>query len=138
MLGVQQNQALFSILGVAFGGDGVNTFGLPDLRGRVPVGAGNRYRPGQIGGEETHMLIPAEVTSHSHLVQGVSAAGTTPLLAGSLFATVDGSVYGPPTNLAPMSPGSVSTVGGVPHTNLQPYLVVPIAIALAGTIPSHN
>src|ERR1700712_334237 len=76
LLAINQNQALFSLLGTAYGGNGIQTFALPDLRGRVAVGVGGPYQPGTIGGEEMHVLTPGELPSHRHTINvDASAAG---------------------------------------------------------------
>lgn len=140
MMAISQNQALFSILGTSFGGDGVRTFQLPDMRGRVPIGAGKSYHLGQAGGEEAHMLLPNEVTSHTHNVQGVAAAATLPAPADNVFATVTAAIYAKPAaaNLVALPTPTVGTVGGTAHPNLQPYQVMTMAIALQGVYPSRN
>ena len=143
IMAIAQNQALFSILGTTFGGDGVRTFGLPDLRGRVPLGAGTSpvgttYPLGSSGGEEMHQLTVAEVPSHSHNLQGLAAAASGTAFLASLFATGPSALYSKPsTNMVTFS-NAVQTVGGLPHTNLQPYQVITMAIALAGVFPSRN
>ncbi len=138
-MAISQNQALFSILGTTFGGNGVQTFNLPDLRGRVPVGAGKSYQLGQTGGEENHMLNANEVTSHTHAVQGVSAAGTVPAPATNVLATVAGGIYAKPSaNLKVLPAATIASTGGTAHPNLQPYQVITMAVALQGIFPTRN
>ena len=145
-LPISQNQALFSILGTTYGGDGVSTFALPDLRSRTPIhfGAdpsGNRYVQGQTGGEENHTLQLNEIPSHSHSFSGTSDAATTaspangsPAVPG---ATV-GSVYAAGPAGAPASPTALGITGGAGHPNLQPYLAINFVIALQGIFPTRN
>lgn len=139
LLAINQNQALFSILGTTYGGDGRTTFALPDLRGRSPVHTGT-LPLGQRAGEETHTLILAELPSHPHQL---SASGQRASLddpaAATWAALASGNLYsGAPPNTV-MHAGSVTTVGnGGPHENMQPYLVVNFIIALVGIYPSRS
>src|SRR3954467_1403261 len=87
LMSVTQNQALFAILGTSFGGNGTTTFGLPDMRGRVPVGTGKSYALGHVGGEENHLLTAGEVPGHTHPVQGLAATASQPAFASGLLAT---------------------------------------------------
>jgi microcystin-dependent protein len=137
-MAINQNQALFAVLGKAFGGNGQTNFQLPDLRGRVPIGAGKTYVAGASGGEELHLLTTNEVPSHTHSLQGLAvAASETAFLAG-LFATTASNFYvKPSTNTLALS-NPVQSVGGLPHTNMQPFQVITMAIALNGIYPSKN
>ncbi len=140
LLAISQNQSLFSLLGTTFGGDGRTTFGLPDLRGRVPVHP-DTINLGQKGGAETVQLNPNELPDHNHKVQAASAAATTGDTAGNVLAqvSISANVYGDPTNLVAMNPAAVAdTGGGQSHTNLQPFLAVCFIIALTGIFPSRN
>jgi microcystin-dependent protein len=139
LMGTNQNQALFAILGTSFGGNGVSTFQLPDLRGRVPLGSGKTYHLGQSGGEQTHMLTPGEVPSHTHAVQGIAVAGTLKIPTANVLAAVSSGLYAKPSaKMVALPPATISNVGGTPHPNLQPYQVVTMAIALNGIYPSRN
>ena len=138
IMAIAQNQALFSILGTTFGGDGFRTYQLPDLRGRVPVGAGKTYLLGAFGGEEMHQLTVAEVPSHSHKLQGLAAAANGTAFLASLFATAPSNLYSKPSTKMVAAANAVQTVGGLPHTNLQPFQAITMAIALAGVYPSRN
>jgi microcystin-dependent protein len=144
LLQISQNTALFSLLGTTYGGDGKTTFALPDLRHRVPVGAGqgpglSSYVQGQQGGEASHALTIAEMPSHSHpMVADVA----TPIFAQpqSSFIGVNAAgvpVYAasPTTTAAPNAIGT--TGGGAVHNNLQPYLGLKYIIALQGVFPSR-
>lgn len=136
LLPINQNQALFSILGTTYGGDGRMNFALPDLQGRTPVHAGNGISLGERGGETSHTLTTSEVPAHSHLPQGIE---TQPDVgsSGGLWASHQNGYATQPTGA--MDPSSVSTVGGSqPHENMSPYLVLNFVIALQGIFPSQN
>jgi microcystin-dependent protein len=137
-LPINQNQALFSLLGTTYGGNGQTTFALPDLRGRVPIHVGQSFLLGQAAGEENHTLSQTEMTQHLHFAQGSSDAATTLTPSGNnLLAKSAFQLYGQPTNLGAMV--GVNTVGGSQaHTNQQPYLTLNFIIALNGVFPSRN
>jgi microcystin-dependent protein len=141
-LPINQNQALFSLLGTAYGGNGTTTFALPDLRGRTPIGFGNVYSLGEKAGKENHTLTLTEIPQHNHLLNGTSAVGDKrPANGGTLAADSrdDVQFYSPPTNVIPLAPASIGNRGGSqPHNNLQPYLAITFVIALLGVFPSHN
>lgn len=144
-LAINQNAALFSLLGTTYGGNGVQTFALPDLRGRTPVGYGPQPQ-GALYGTESHTLTISETPSHNHLVnvrQAVAASGRARLPpAGNMLASPNppaATMYGNPTNPVVLSSVNTGTAGGSqPHSNLQPYLVVNFIIALQGIFPSRN
>ncbi|HYM01970.1 MAG TPA: tail fiber protein [Stellaceae bacterium] len=155
LLAISQNQALFSILGTTYGGNGTQTFALPDLRGRLTLGVGqgpglNVYDLGQTDGEQSHTLIAAEAATHTHSVNAVNNGNTggskAPgggVLLGAPYAVETGS---PPvpfySNAAPsqvLNGQSVGLAGGSqPHNNLMPSLVVNWCIALQGIFPTRN
>jgi microcystin-dependent protein len=142
ILPIAQNQALFSILGTMYGGNGVTTFALPNMQGRVPVHQGINqgvYQVGQAAGEVAHTLTVNEMPAHLHppVAQSTaSAPGISP--AGAIWAAASSAVYAPAPN-TPMNPAAVATTGGSqPHPNLPPYLVLNFAIALVGIFPSRN
>ncbi len=143
LLPINQNQALFSLLGTTFGGDGRVNFALPDLRGRAPIHTGSGHILGERGGEQAHTLSIAELPTHVHMLQASSAAATVPVPnnagAGQVLAqTVDGR-YRQPSNLVAMNATSVPNVGGSQaHLNMQPFLSVTFCIALQGIFPSPN
>ena len=145
LLAINSNTALFSILGTTFGGDGRTTFGLPGLRGRVPVHAGNgpglsNYNLGQKGGTETVTLNIQEMPSHSHTFQ-LGGAGATPAGNASYLGNVTGTnlIYNTTKSGQSLASDANANTGGTqPHNNLQPLLAVNFIIALQGTYPSRN
>ena len=142
LLPIQQNQALFALLGTTYGGNGQTTFGLPDLRGRVPIHFGAGYALGQRAGAEFHTLSAAELPQHLHVASGTGASATTVAPGGALHAVAPSAVgtpFGPPTSPVAMAAGAISATGGSqPHENRQPYLTLNFCIALQGIFPSRN
>ena len=141
LLPINQNQALFALLGTTYGGNGQTNFGLPDLRGRAPIHMGNGQTLGERGGETSHTLNQSEMPQHLHQLQGVAATQTKTSPAGNFFANTTGNlaIYGPPNNLVAMFPGDVTNIGGSqPHTNQSPFLVMTWIIALQGIFPSQT
>jgi len=139
-LPINQNQALFSLLGTTFGGNGQTTFALPDLRGRVPIHVGDGFTLGQRGGEASHTVTMSEMPQHIHFLQGASNTATTDTPDSSLLlATAGLDMYRAPSNLGTMEPGMVGSVGGSqPHENRMPYNTISFCIALQGIFPSQN
>ena len=139
LLPINQNQALFSLLGTTFGGDGRVNFGLPDLRGRTPIHVGSGHTLGERGGEQAHTLSIAELPTHAHVAQATSATGDTPVAPGNLLADSPSQLYAAPGELTSLHPTSVTNVGGSQaHLNMQPFLVINFCIALTGIFPSPN
>jgi microcystin-dependent protein len=141
LLPINQNQALFALLGTTYGGDGRITFALPDLRGRAPVHMGDGFTLGEQGGEPTHTLTIAELPQHVHPVNATTAGATTATPSNAvMLATSNGAnAYQSPQNLVAMDPTADSIIGGgQPHENRQPYLVLAFCIALVGIFPSRN
>lgn len=139
LLPIEQNQALFKLLGTTFGGDGVTTFALPDLRGRVPVGPSDKFPYGSKGGEESHVLTTYEMPMHKHDVMA-GMKGTTNAAVGNVWGIIPVSInaYHPSAN-ASMHQEALSHAGnGQPHTNMQPYFVVQYCIALQGFWPEKG
>jgi microcystin-dependent protein len=152
-LPINQNQALFSLLGTTYGGDGRVNFALPDLRGRVPLHFGGGFTLGQKGGEDAHTVTLSEMPQHTHSLEAdtTNAATTnafTPAAGDSLGQSIGVPSSGPDFALdiystaapnATMGAGTVTNVGGSqPHENRQPFLVLNVIIALQGIFPSQN
>jgi microcystin-dependent protein len=142
LLPINQNQALFALMGTTYGGNGQTTFALPDMRGRVPIhtgGAGGHVL-GERGGEQAHTLSAAEMPQHVHFLSGATNDATTDTPDPSLvLANAALDMYRSPTNLTSMEPGMVGNVGGSQaHTNMQPYLTISFCVALQGIFPSQN
>jgi microcystin-dependent protein len=140
LLPINQNQALFSLLGTTFGGDGRVNFGLPDLRGRTPIHVGTGHTLGERGGEQAHTLSIAELPTHTHVMNasGNNASTDAPDVA-VVLATASLDLYRSPTTLGAMDAGIVANVGGSQaHLNMQPFLTLSFCIALQGIFPSPN
>ena len=137
-LPINQNQALFSILGTMYGGNGQTTFALPDLRGRVPIHMGDGFTEGQAGGQEAHTITASETPAHNHFINADNNPGTTSSPVGAYLANSNVSPYrtAPDTTLHPSEVTNVG--GGQPHENRMPLLVLGFAIALQGIFPSRN
>ncbi len=141
LMPINQNQALFSLLGTTYGGDGRVNFALPDFRGRTPIHVGSGHILGERGGEQAHTLTQAEMPQHIHILQGASTNATTAIPGASvgLATSVNYEQYRGATNLVQMNPGSVPPVGGSQaHLNMQPFLTITFCIALQGIFPSPN
>ena len=138
LLQISQYQALFSLLGTQYGGDGKTTFALPDLRGRVPINIGNGFANGNNGGEESHTLTIAEIPNHTHAVTGTTnPGGEGPV--GNVWATVTENVYSSGTPDASMSGRAIANAGeSQPHDNMPPFLVLNYIIALQGILPPRS
>lgn len=145
LLPINQNQALFSLLGTTYGGNGQTNFALPDLRSRVPFHMGQGLTLGERAGEETHTLSIQEIPTHTHTLAGnnavVSASANATVVSpvGSFWANHGKTDFSTSAPNAAMSPRTVSSVGGSqPHENRSPYLVLSFCIALQGVFPSQN
>jgi microcystin-dependent protein len=145
LMSISQNTALFSILGTTYGGDGKTTFGLPDLRGRVPIGTGqgagltNRLL-GEMSGEESHTLAVGELPSHTHPAVVDNSAGTSDTPVNNVPAVNSEGIqhYGTAMNAA-MNAGAIGNTGGSQaHNNMQPYLGMTYLIALVGIFPARS
>jgi microcystin-dependent protein len=138
LLPINQNQALFSLLGTTFGGDGRVNFALPDLRGRTPIHVGSGHTLGERGGEQSHTLSIAEIPTHTHILQASGSNAATNSASGAVLANAT-AVYHAPTSLTALSPSSVANAGGSQaHLNMQPFLALSFCIALQGIFPSPN
>jgi microcystin-dependent protein len=141
IMSIAQNTALFSLLGTTYGGNGQTTFALPDLRGRVPVHAGQgpgltNYDLGQQGGTETQTLTTSQIPAHTHALNASSNDETTNRPTNAVPAK--GGVYDGTLN-ATMNPGAIGATGASqPHPNVQPYTTLNYIIALEGIFPSRN
>ena len=138
LLPINQNQALFSLLGTTYGGDGRVNFALPNLQGRVPTHQGGGLTLGERGGEQAHTLGISEVPTHTHTANASKSNGDT-AFAGNNVLAGGLNVYSVPSNSTSLSPTSISTVGGSqPHENMQPFLTLNFSIALQGIFPSQT
>ena len=137
-LPINQNQALFSLLGTQYGGNGQTTFALPNLRGRVAIHQGNGHTLGEAAGQSAVTITQQTMPQHLHFEQASSANASSPLPTGNVLAASN-NLYTAATNLTTLTPDSVTSVGGSqPHTNMMPYLVLNWCIALQGIFPSQN
>jgi microcystin-dependent protein len=144
LLPINQNQALFSLLGTTFGGNGQTNFALPNLQGRTPIHVGSGHTLGEQGGEQAHTLSVAEMPEHVHvpLASSVTGNSVNPRFGttGHILASDPGNAYSAnPASLTALHAGSISTVGGSQaHLNMQPFLTLNFCIALQGIFPSPN
>ena len=139
LLPINQNQALFSLLGTTYGGNGQVNFALPNFQGRTPIHVGGGHTLGQLGGEQNHTLSPAEMPRHTHLVQGsTNSVGAVAIPSNAVLAPAN-NAYHLPSALTSLHPGSLTSAGGgQAHLNAQPYLALNMTIALQGIFPSQN
>ena len=138
LLPINQNQALFALLGTTYGGNGTTTFALPNLQGRVPFHFGGNFTLGQTGGEATHTLSTSEMPAHNHLAMASSSNADQVSPSANFWAKGAASAYSAAPNNA-MSPASLAQAGGSqPHENMSPFLVLNFVIALQGIFPSRN
>lgn len=141
LLPINQNQALFSILGTTYGGNGQTNFALPNLQGRSPIHMGSGFTLGQAGGEQAHTITQSELPAHTHApgCNGTVAGANSGNVAGNVWADGGKSLYFNGAPNTPMLAGSLSNVGGSQaHQNMSPYLVLNFIIALQGVFPSRN
>jgi len=150
ILSISQNSALFSLIGTIYGGNGVSTFGVPDLGGRAAVGQNSGYVMGQVGGTETVSLVTANLPAHTHTLAGTTAAAgaTVPDGTNSFLANANGEdvnlgsvtvkIYGPAGTPVPLAPQSIGLTGSnTPVSVMQPYLALNYCMALYGLFPSR-
>ncbi|GMK42804.1 tail Collar domain-containing protein [Paenibacillus sp. CCS19] len=140
LLNISTNTALFSLLGTAYGGDGIRTFALPDYRGRVPVHQSSSLPIGATGGEEAHTLTVTEMPAHNHHVSASNGDGTAKSPEGMTWAVPQSKANSFSTTLdKTMSSAAFSAAGGSqPHSNMQPYLAINYCIAAQGIYPPRN
>jgi microcystin-dependent protein len=137
LLPINQNQALFSLLGTFYGGDGRTNFALPNLQGRAAIHQGNGFVVGQVGGEESHTLIQGEMPLHTHQWSATTSAGSATTGAGNVLAAAN--IYYTGAAGGAMSATELPVVGGSqPHENRSPSLALLWIIALSGIFPSRN
>ena len=138
LLPISENESLFTLIGTTFGGDGEETFALPDLRGRVPIHQGNNFILGERGGVEEVTLTVQQIPIHNHPAIGSNSGATQTTPGGAMFAQSIAQIYAAVTPIA-LSPNSITPVGGSqPHSNLQPHLCINFIISLFGITPSPN
>ncbi len=140
LLPIAQNTALFSLLGTQYGGDGITTFALPDLRGRVARGASATRPQGQAGGEATVVLSIAQIPAHTHSAFGAFGKGTQTAPTNAVWAEDSGGAFlFAATATVAMAPSAIGNTGGSgPHGNMQPTLALSWIISLQGLFPSRN
>lgn len=139
LLPINQNQALFALLGTTYGGNGQTNFALPNLRGRVPIHMGSGHTLGEAAGSTAVTINIQQLPTHTHFWQGSGNNATTNDPTNNVLARANADVYNIPSNLTTLDPSAVSSVGGSqPHNNMMPYLVLNFCIALQGIFPSQN
>src|SRR4051794_19230446 len=139
LLPINQNQALFSLLGTTYGGDGRVNFGLPNLQGRTPIHMGSGHTLGERGGEQAHTLSISEIPTHTHVLNGTTATTNPQPVPVNSYLAPTASMYGGATNLVSPPSASVPPVGGSQAPlNMQPFLVLNFSTALQGIFPSQT
>ena len=143
LMPINQNQALFSLLGTTYGGDGRVNFALPDLRGRAPMHMGDGHTLGERGGEQAHTLNIGELPQHTHQLQAQNSTANQTGPGGNLLANTSGAPLAiylqPPGTAVTMLPTTVTNVGGSQaHLNQSPFLTMNWIIALQGIFPSQS
>ena len=138
---INQNQALFSLLGTTYGGNGQTNFALPNMQGCVPIHSSNERTLGQKAGASSVTITQQTMPQHIHVLSATSASGNSAIPSASvgLATSTNYEQYRGATNLVAMNPGSVTNVGASqPHNNMMPYQVLNFCIALQGIFPSPN
>ncbi len=139
LLPINQNQALFSLLGTTYGGDGRVNFGLPNLQGRTPIHVGSGHTLGERGGEQAHTLSISEIPTHTHAISAANNPADTNAASATTYLGQQALTYTAATNLTGLAPSEIANVGGSQaHQNIQPFLVLNFSIALQGVFPSQN
>jgi microcystin-dependent protein len=144
LLSIQQNAALFSILGTTYGGNGQTTFALPNMQSRLPVHVGqgpglSNYTLGELGGSENVTLLTNQMPAHTHGVRAVTAGGNLGPTTNNSWANVASNPYKASNDNSSMNPATIGpNAGGQPHPNIAPYLTLNFSIALVGIFPTRN
>ena len=139
LLPINQNQALFSLLGTTYGGDGRVNFGLPNLQSRAPIHMGSGHTLGERGGEQSHTLSISEIPTHTHSLQGTNATASPQPVPTNAYLAPTASLYAAAAGLTSLTPQTVTSVGGSQaHLNMQPFLTLSFCIALQGIFPSQT
>jgi microcystin-dependent protein len=140
LMPISENDTLFNLIGTTYGGDGQETFGIPDLQGRVPIHQGPGFTIGQKAGEENVTLTVQQIPSHPHVPTCQSTNAPTSGAGGGLWAaTTTQQIYSTTAPATQMNAGAVASAGGSqPHDNMMSYLVVSFIISLFGVFPSQN
>jgi microcystin-dependent protein len=138
LLPINQNQALFALLGTTYGGNGQTNFALPNLRGRLPIHVGNGHTQGEAAGSTSVTVNIQQLPTHLHPVMASPTNADVPVGTNNFFGAAL-NTYTPAANLLTIAPQTVTSVGGSqPHNNMMPYLVLNFIIALQGIFPSRN
>ena len=138
LLPINQNQALFSLLGTTYGGNGQTNFALPNIRGRVPIHIGNGHTLGEAAGSTSVTVNIQQLPTHLHALQATNTNGAIANPTNAVLGAAN-NFYTNPVSLTTLNPASVTSVGGSqPHNNMMPYLVLNFIIALQGIFPSRN
>jgi len=141
ILPISENETLFNLIGTTYGGDGQETFALPDLQGRIPLHQGSGFTIGEAAGEEQVTLTVQQIPSHPHPLTASVADGTTPNPQGNVLAQTPAGIF-PYFEDAPsanMAAGAITVVGGSqPHENMQPFLCINFIISLFGVFPTQG
>jgi microcystin-dependent protein len=138
LLPINQNQALFSLLGTTFGGDGRVNFGLPNLQGRVPMHMGSGHTLGEVGGQQAVTLSIAQIPTHVHTASATNTNGAVGVPGGNVLGAFN-NAYTQATALTSLSPSTLANNGGSQaHLNMQPFLTLSFCIALQGIFPSQT
>jgi microcystin-dependent protein len=139
LLPINQNQALFALLGTTYGGNGQTNFALPNLRGRVPIHMGNSHTLGEQAGSTSVTVNQTQLPTHQHALNVSNSSNGGIVNLGNILGNAGSQIYTGPQALVAMNAGIVSNVGGSqPHNNMMPYLVLNFIIALQGIFPSRN
>jgi len=139
LIPISENDALFNLIGTTYGGDGMETFALPNLQSRVPIHVGPGFALGQSGGTETVTLTTSQIPAHSHVPQASSVAGTQNGPANGVWAVADSNLYSDAAPNVAMAAAAIGSAGGSqPHDNMIPFLVVNFILSLFGVFPSQS